>query len=244
MIRKFSMATAALIAATGAAAAADLPRRSPPPVFVPPPLFTWTGFYVGGDIGYAWGKDGVNTTFGGAASGSPQGVVGGGHVGYNYQVNQFVVGLEGDVSGADFRNNIASFATGTVYGVHVPIEASIRGRLGYAWDRALFYATGGAAFADIRNTYFGGTILPAAGASFNSDKTKVGWTVGGGVEYALSNNWSVRGEYRYSDFGRTTDIVFGTGAGVSSHVTEHAVRIGFSYKFDMYAPPAPVIAKY
>jgi outer membrane immunogenic protein len=250
MIRKFSMATVVLMAATGSALAADLPSRRPPPVFVPPPIFSWTGFYIGGDIGYAWGRDSVNTPFfaGGVAdfaSNSPQGVIGGGHIGYNYQINQFVLGIEGDVQGTNFRNNIASFATGSVYGTNVPIEASVRGRIGYAWDRALFYATGGAAFGDIKHTYTGGLIAPVAfGGVVSTEKTQVGWTVGGGVEYALSNNWSVRGEYRYTDFGNQTDTVLFTGATPQHHLIEHAVRVGFSYKFDMYAPPAPVVAKY
>jgi outer membrane immunogenic protein len=252
MIRKFSMATVVLMAATGSALAADLPSRRPPPVFVPPPLFTWTGVYVGGQIGYAWGSDKVSVPFiaaagfGDFASASPQGLIGGGHIGYNYQVNQFVLGLEGDVEGTDIRNNIASFGTGTVYGTRVPLEASIRGRLGYAWDRTLFYVTGGAAFGDINHTYTSATgfVVPVVPGAFSRSSTKVGWTVGAGVEYALSNNWSVRGEYRYTDFSHQSDLIFGTFANPSHHLTEHAVRVGFSYKFDMYAPPAPVVAKY
>jgi outer membrane immunogenic protein len=240
MIRKFSMATAVLIAATGSALAADLPsRRPPPPVYTPPPLFTWTGVYVGGDIGYGWGKDSVSSlgtnTFLGSSTAS--GVVGGAHIGYNYQINQFVVGLEGDVSGTSISKSV--FAPFAVYNASIPIEGSVRGRVGYAWDRALFYATGGAAFADIKNSF------SAPGVFASTSTGRVGWTVGGGVEYALTNNWSVRGEYRYSDFGRTNYLV-GAAApiAVSNHLTEHAVRVGFSYKFDMYAPPAPVLAKY
>jgi outer membrane immunogenic protein len=247
MIRKFSMATAVLIAATGSALAADLPsRRPPPPVFVPPPLFTWTGVYIGGDIGYAWGSDRVSTAGVDFASASPQGIVGGGHIGYNYQISQFVVGLEGDVQGTNFQNSVLSPFTGTSYLTRVPIEGSVRARVGIAWDRALFYATGGAAFGDIDHQYAGGIAGPAFGAFgvFDRSSVQVGWTAGAGVEYALSNNWSVRGEYRYTDFGHQTDLIFGSFVSPYHHVEEHAVRIGFSYKFDMYAPPAPVVAKY
>jgi outer membrane immunogenic protein len=241
MIRKFSVAAAVLVAATGSALAADLPSRSaPPPVYTPPPpLFTWTGFYVGGQIGYGWGTSNshiVGTGFG--QGNSPDGVVGGAHVGYNYQINQFVVGLEGDVDGTSYSKTVTNPAIGGAFGTNIPVEGSVRGRVGYAWDRALFYATGGLAIADLQHSY-GGLITPVP-TTFST--TRVGWTVGGGVEYAVTNNWSVRAEYRYSDFGRTNDAV---GAGiVAHHDTEHAVRVGFSYKFDMYAPPAPVLAKY
>jgi len=240
MIRKFSMATAVLMAATGSALAADLPsRRPPPPVYTPPPLFTWTGFYVGGQIGYGFGHDSIYSRGAGVFTGtSPNGVVGGAHAGYNYQINQFVVGLEGDVDGTSLSKSVTAF-NGVTYGSRLPVEGSVRGRVGYAWDRALFYATGGAAFADIQNSYSGPT-------GFTSNSTgRVGWTVGGGVDYALTNNWSVRGEYRYSDFGRTNyQAPTPAAVTVGNHVTEHAVRVGFSYKFDMYAPPAPVLAKY
>lgn len=241
MLRTFSLATAALAVAAGSALAADLPRRSPPPAFIaPPPLFTWTGVYIGGQIGYAFGNSYSNIPGTGfAQSSSPEGVIGGAHVGYNYQINQFVVGLEGDVDGSSYSKSNFNGATASTYGTRIPVEGSVRGRLGYAWDRTLVYATGGAAFADLEHTYFGAiTPLPYTSVSTG----RVGWTVGGGIEYAVTNNWSVRGEYRYSDFGRTNDVI-GTGI-VSHHDTEHAVRVGFSYKFDMYAPPAPVVAKY
>jgi outer membrane immunogenic protein len=241
MIRTFSMATAVLMAATTSALAADLPsRRPPPPVYTPPPpLFTWTGFYVGGQIGYGWGtSNSYNPGTGLGQSNNPNGVLGGAHVGYNYQINQFVAGLEGDVDGTSYSKSIYDPATTSFYGTRIPVEGSVRGRVGFAYDRALFYATGGAAFADLKHSY-SGSITPFPTSVSTG---RVGWTVGGGVEYAITNNWSVRGEYRYSDFGHTNDSV---GAGViSHHDTEHAVRVGFSYKFDMYAPPAPVLAKY
>jgi outer membrane immunogenic protein len=240
MIRKFTLATALLLTASASAFAADLPSKRPPPVYAPIPIFTWTGFYVGADIGYAWGYN--NYLVGAAAApgfNKPNGEIGGLHVGYNYQINQFVVGLEGDVQGADFNNSSTLGALNV--STRVPVEGSIRGRVGYAWDRALFFATGGAVFGDIENNYTLGLLADPAGTY---RKTRVGYTVGGGVEYALSNNWSVRGEYRYADFGRSTDNTFFSVIPVSSRVVEHKVTVGFSYKFDMYAPPAPVVAKY
>jgi len=208
-------------------------------MYVPPPLFTWTGIYVGGEVGYAWGTDkaaatnAVGTEF---PNSTPQGFTGGLHVGYNYQISQFVVGIEGSVDGQDFRNTALGPFSGTTYDTHIPIMGSARARVGYAWDRVLIFATGGAAFANLEHAYYN----PAGSASTSTSKT--GWTVGGGVEYALSNNWSVRGEYRYSDFGRTTDF-FAAGTAVH-HTVENQVLLGVSYKFDMWAPPAPVVAKY
>jgi len=242
MIRKFAMATAVLMTAASSALAADLPsRRPPPPVYTPPPpLFTWTGFYVGGQIGYGWGRSGTAIPGVSFTSSNPNGVVGGAHVGYNYQVNQLVFGLEGDVDGTGISKSVFDPVTATTFGTRIPVEGSVRGRVGYAWDRALFYATGGAAFADLEHSYIGGIGAPY----YNTSSGRVGWTVGGGVEYAITNNWSVRGEYRYSDFGHQSDAVLGAVLPVSNHITEHAVRVGFSYKFDMYAPPAPVLAKY
>ncbi len=260
MIRKFTMATAVLMAGTASAFAADLPSRRPPPVFGPRPLFTWTGLYVGGDIGYTWGNDShteylANFGGGGLASfNTPNGESGGAHIGYNYQVSQFVFGVEGDVRGTNFQNwdnaptgfGASAFYTKT----SIPIEGSARARLGFAWDHWLFFATGGAAFAEIRHSYGlvggGGGIIYDPGNSHSS--SRVGWTVGGGVEYALSNNWSVRGEYRYADFGSSTDYrfanLFGNRSPAINHVKENTVTVGFSYKFDWYTPPVPVVAKY
>ncbi len=216
-----------------AALAADLPSRQAPPVFVPPPIFSWTGVYVDGRIGYMWGREPA-TCF----SSQPSGGVGGAHIGYNYQVAQFVLGLEGDVNGTSYSGSTFSALGLANVSTKIPVDGSARGRIGYAWDRALFYATGGAAFADIKDSFAG----PGGFASLS--RTRVGWTVGGGVEYAITNNWSVRAEYRYTDYGRFLDTPFVLPTPVNHHSTDNRVQVGFSYKFDMYAPPAPVLAKY
>jgi outer membrane immunogenic protein len=224
----------------GLAKAADLPARSAAPVYTSLPLFTWTGFYAGGQIGYGWGRANFGLpavpTFAGS---SPDGIVGGAHAGYNYQINQFVLGLEGDIDGTGISRSVVDPTTATVFGARIPVEGSIRGRAGVAWDRAFLYATGGAAFADVQTSYTGG-ITPFSSTSSG----RVGWTLGGGVEYAVTNAWSVRGEYRYSDFGHQTIAIAPVAVPVDTHVTEHAVRVGFSYKFEMYAPPPPVVGKY
>jgi outer membrane immunogenic protein len=260
-MRKALLATAAFFGVVGSALAADLPNTKGPPVFAPPPppVFTWTGFYVGGQAGYEWGRTvgDLYTDPGVFIEHLPgydaSGVVGGLHAGYNYQINQFVLGIEGDVEGSSYDGagaDLGVFRPFTAYTTRIPVQGSIRGRVGFAWDRVLFYGTGGAEFADIRNTYTTPGIpgVAAAGipAGFDSFSTgRVGWTVGGGIEYAFDPNWSIRAEYRYTDFGTFNERLVNTYPGdfVHLHVYDNAVRVGFSYKFDMFAP-APVVAKY
>jgi outer membrane immunogenic protein len=246
MFRKLFLSTAALFAVTGTAFAADLPARSAPPVYVPPPppIFTWTGAYIGGQVGYEFGRSTASLEPTGVGLGgyNPNGVVGGAHIGYNYQINQYVIGLEGDVNGSSYRGN-SGFGGAGVDSVRSDIDGSVRGRVGWAWDRTLFYATGGAAFAPVHHSF----------AAFNggvdtTSPTRVGWTVGGGVEYAITNNWSLRAEYRYTDYGHTTNVLFDSTGGafaVRSRDTDHRVQAGFSYKFDQPTPIAPpIVAKY
>jgi outer membrane immunogenic protein len=243
MLSRLLLSTTALVAVAGSTLAADLPYRESPGAYAPAiPIFTWTGLYLGGQIGYTWGTDsfsGRGQGFGfSGPSFVPNGVAGGAHVGYNYQINQLVVGLEGNIDGSGYRK---SFGSGSVvYVTQIPVEGSIRGRVGYALDRALFYVAGGAAFASFTNTY-------GSASGFNSfDRSLAGWTIGGGLEYAITNNWSVRAEYSYSDFGSFTDFPFFAvpSGSISHHETENAVRAGFSYKFDSLFAPAPAVARY
>jgi len=234
MVRNFLLSTAALIALSGLAVAADLPSTRAPAAPPPIPVFSWTGLYVGGQVGYAFGQDHysvVGFPISGSASGS--GVLGGAHIGYNFEpsLGGLVLGLEGDVNGSSYRGSSTLFGiTGTGKS---PIDGSIRGRAGFAVDRALFYATGGAAFASFNYSNSNGD---------SSSNTRVGYTVGGGIEYALTNDWSVRAEYRYSDFGSFTDTLTSLRAiSVSHKETENQVQAGFSYKF---LSPAPVVARY
>ncbi|WP_026606009.1 outer membrane protein [Methylocapsa acidiphila] len=241
MIRRLLLSTTALLVA-GSALAADLPYREAPPAYAPPvPIFTWTGLYIGGQIGYAWGSDNYNV-FGvygsyGSHSFGPSGVVGGAHAGYNLQLSQIVLGLEGDIEGSGYNK---TYSAGVfTYGTKAPIDGSIRGRVGFAMDRVLFYGTAGVAFASFTNTY-------STYVGYDSiDNGRAGWTVGGGLEYAVTNNWSVRAEYRYSDFGTFTNNTFGSAplTSVQHHETNNAVRAGFSYKFDAFGA-APAVARY
>jgi len=259
MLRKTLLASAGAIALASQAFAADLPSRAPPPVYVPPvPIFTWTGFYLGGQVGYAWGTQRANVLFPDGTqlfnSFSTQGVIGGGHIGYLYQANQWVIGIEGSVDGTSLSKSFTRTGVfpvtfpagfGATFATSVPIEGSIRGKVGVAWDRVLLYATGGVAFAGVDQT-----ITSPFGA-FNRSTSRVGWTVGGGIEYAVTNNWSLFAEYRYSDFGNFSNspaAVFANGVTVTGnsivnrHFTQNQVQGGFSYHFS--PPPAPVVAKY
>lgn len=261
---------AALIAISlsGSALAADLPSRRAPPVYIPPPVpvFSWTGFYAGGQVGYEFGRDNVATNFGpiGNYQMRPQGVIGGAHIGYNFSTQSLaalplfggfsnlfggglVLGIEGDVNGIDDRAT-AVRGPGTYAQNHrKDIEGSVRGRLGVAVDRALFYATGGAAFAQFHDSYGlapGVDALFPAGVISNQSSTRVGWTVGGGVEYAVTPNWTLRAEYRYTDFGRYLNVGTPDPRLVASNrITDNRVQLGFSYLFSTPVA-APVVARY
>ncbi len=247
------------------ALAADLPSRHAPPVFAPPPplpVFTWTGFYVGLQAGYEFGRSTAFATsnLNGAGlvanSASPDGVIGGGHVGYLYSTQSLpflgqafgnvlgaggVIGIEGDVNGANYRRTYA--LGGFTDGTRENIEGSVRGRLGIAVDRALFYATGGVAFGGLQNVY----TNTVTGGLDSISRTRVGYTVGGGVEYAITNNVSLRAEYRFTDFGSFNNTLAAASAGgvnVRQRETDNRVQGGISYKFDTTPLAAPVVARY
>ncbi|MDR3463048.1 MAG: porin family protein [Beijerinckiaceae bacterium] len=231
MIRNVLLSSAALIAFSGLALAADLPSSRAP--VAPPaiPAFSWTGVYVGGQIGYGFGQDEYNVA-GFSSAFDSSGVVGGAHIGYNFSpsIASLVLGIEGDVNGSSERGSSTVLGfTGTGKS---PVDGSIRGRAGVAFDRTLVYATGGAALTSFNyNNNFG----------YSNTNTRVGYTVGGGIEYAVTNEWSVRAEYRYSDFGRFTDTP-APGLSISHRETENLALAGFSYKFT--TPLAPVVARY
>ena len=239
--------------------AADLPSRAivavPPPI----PVYSWAGFYIGGHAGYQFGHDSalayddVFNTGLASRSAKNSGVIGGGHIGYNFAARTFpffdgplgptfVFGLEGDVDATSAR---ARYALGGIDASdRENVQGSIRGRLGIAVDRVLFYATGGAAFGGFDQHY----VNTITGATDSFSHGRFGVTVGAGAEYALTNNWSIRAEYRYTDFGNFTDNLAnstGSGVNVSHHIVDNRVLGGVSYKFDVLAPVAvPVVARY
>ncbi len=246
-MKKLLLSGAALIALSSAALAADLPSRTvapAAPAYIPP-AFTWTGFYVGVNAGYGFANDGDNSGavvggvfFPGASSGSGDGFVGGGQVGYNMQFGQFVAGLEADLQYADLgRNDDLGFiaAPGVYVSGNRGIEwfGTVRGRLGVAFDRLLVYATGGLAYGGGNDNRFG--FVGNGG-----DDVEFGWTLGGGVEYAFTNNLTFRVEGLYVDIDRGNSngfIVTPAGAVTPVVGTSNGndgfgvVRAALNYKF-------------
>ena len=232
-MKKLLLTTTALVALSSYTFAADLPSRTQVPT-VPAPIFTWTGFYVGAQAGSQSTHD-KYTDIGTLRN---SGFAGGAHAGYNYQINSFVLGVEADIEGLRARHNYnASYQSGEDtynwgYTARMTVQGSLRARFGYAIDRALIYATGGLAIARIKETYTDTDPSLAPGVEkFTS--TRFGWTLGAGVAYAFTDNWSARIEYRYTDLGSHTNNVamWAPDSGNTHKFTSNAVRVGISYKF-------------
>ncbi len=198
-MKKFVISSLGLVAFAAPAFAADMPVKAPmAPVAVP---YNWTGLYIGLTAGYGWGR---YTQFadplGDGPRVDPKGFVGGGTIGYNWQMSNWLLGVE-----ADFQNGprgsdpvgtaspVFTCGTGPCR-VDVDWFGTVRGRLGITSAQWLFYATGGLAYG----RFDGGIDNSVATGS----STKVGWTAGGGIEYAFAPAWSVKGEYLHVDLGR------------------------------------------
>lgn len=248
-MKKFFLASAALIVASAGAQAADLGSpRMPIAAAVVAPVFNWTGFYVGADVGYLWSATRVfQTNLPALTTGSPNphGVKIGAHVGYRHQfANNFVLGLEGDLSwvGAGNREAFIGIVAPQVWRTRVTWDASIRGSAGFAINRALVYATAGVAFINSNGC---GALTPGAVCIANSQfgGTRVGWTAGAGLAYAVTQNLSVRGEYLYADYGSRTYSIPPLAGGFGTYrLATHTVRLGLSYTFS--TGPSAVVARY
>ncbi|MBL8568451.1 MAG: porin family protein [Phreatobacter sp.] len=244
-MKKFLLAGVAAAALASGAQAADLGApRGPVAAVVVAPAFSWTGFYLGAQIGYGWGRATqpwtaviVNpTTFPLFQNDARQsGVLGGLHAGFNYQINQFVLGLEADIEASGINGNDGG-SGGDVNGVRHRWNASLRARAGIAIDRALIYATGGVAFLNAQATQI--SRVPNEFIGFNS----TGWTLGAGIEYAFTPNWTARAEYRYTDYGARTAIFPVSGYSERIKPQIHTVRVGVSYLFS--TGPSAVVARY
>lgn len=234
-----------------------------PALAAPPVPYNWTGFYVGGNIGYGWGNSNLSlvpgSTWGTGGgqylvdNGSPnltdRGVLGGVQAGYNFQQGNLVYGVEADFSFANINGSRNTGAIEPPTGVPVAARTfsesdkldwliTTRGRLGYAVQNTLLYVTGGLA---IGHRKFTQDVTAANGFNQNfgsTSSTKAGWTLGAGAEYALSRNWSIKGEYLYVDLGSvsvSSDSNTSPGAGLtvdtSSKMTVNIARLGVNYKF-------------
>ncbi len=250
---------AAAIGAASCAYAADLPSRQPAYEPPPPPPFSWTGIYLGANVGVGAGQttwkdtagnflfgdiDGNN--FGNTANTSQSGGVYGGQIGFNYEfAGSWVVGLEGQFSGSNIvGTNVDQFNNAWSLRNDTGWFSSVTGRVGYAIDHVLLYGKGGVAWAH--------NSLEFTNAGFNigtGSFTRTGWTAGVGLEWAFAPNWSFVLEGNYYDFGNNTSFFAGnllgaqTPFGAQTRQTAETLTAGVNYHFNFWAP-APVVAKY
>jgi outer membrane immunogenic protein len=257
IMKKILIASVALAAlSAGSASAADLPVRPAPaaaPVYAPI-IFSWTGFYIGGNIGGAWDRGSVNDTLFGLSfsNSSNNGVfIGGGQVGANYQMGSFVLGVEGDFDWAANNNNTG---TGIVTPAGVLAVTSndrwvttLAARFGYAYDRVLFYGKAGGGWVGNNGFTVTNTTTGAALTGTNNN-SNTGWLVGGGIEWAFAYNWSAKIEYDYlglSGQNFTTPVGFLPGGVVDTFSTSNhniqMIKLGVNYRFGW---DAPVAARY
>jgi len=246
-MKKFAFALAAIGALAGQAGAADLGvQRVAVPAAIAAPVFNWTGFYAGADIGYWAGPSyisypGAPVFFGSA---TPQGFKLGAHVGYRHQfANNFVLGLEGDLSWLGNASRETFVNSGPrVARIRGNWDGSVRATAGFAIDRALVYATGGLAFINTTGcTAFGPGDVCAPATQFGG--TRLGWTVGAGLAYAVTQNVAIRAEYLYANYGGRTYATTGVAGAQTRHkIDTHTARVGVSYLFS--TGPSAVVARY
>jgi outer membrane immunogenic protein len=262
---KLGTAIAAIALAGTPAFAADMAVKAAPkaPIVASDP---WSGFYIGGTAGYGFGNATTDLTpnaaaVGGPAIGAPPfgplpsgprmtGFVGGGEVGYNWRFGNMLAGLETDLSYSSLRASNSATGIPFIGGTYnTTIDAkllwfgTVRGRLGFlATNDLLVYGTGGLAYGEAKTTVTGTNLAVEAPCPFNnncfsgSTGTTVGWTAGGGVEYAFMPKWTAKIEYLYLDFGNHSFIMndaINVGASVtaSTHQTVNVVRGGLNYHF-------------
>jgi outer membrane immunogenic protein len=245
--------------ATGTSPAYAADQSVPIYKAAPPPVFNWTGFYLGGNLGYSVGRDdtlqtlcgGVGCLQGEQFKISPQGFIGGFQAGFNFQaVPHWVFGLEADIQASNERNEACVLLCTTTGGMTDKIVTdqsidwfgTLRGRVGYAQNGWLLYATGGAAMADIK-TGVSAQVTSSGGNTFN--QMKGGGAVGGGAEVALGGNWSAKVEYLYMDFGSIHQGGWNLASGATpvtgtsdNRVQDHIFRGGVNYRFGPSSSPA------
>jgi outer membrane immunogenic protein len=227
-IRRGLVAAIFLAVAPMAVQAADLPPQPSykAPAYIPPePAYaTWTGFYIGLNGGYAFGKADVSNAVTSFTTDSTDGWLIGVTAGYNYQTGMWVWGLEGDVDYALIKGDATNTVTcgGGSCEVKNTWLGTARGRIGYAgWNNFMPYITGGAAFAGLK-------VETPTGSSTN---TALGWTAGAGLEYAFMSNWSAKLEYLYADLGTSTCEAAVCGLETDVHPKINIVRAGINYRF-------------
>jgi len=268
------IAAIASLLSTSAFAADMAPRmytKAPAPMVE---VYNWTGFYIGGNVGYSWGRSENTETLSRLATGvalftdtsrnDVNGVIGGGQIGYNWQLTNWLIGLEADIQGSGERGSSNFVRVGCANdGTNITSNltqklnwfGTVRGRAGVLVSpTVLLYATGGLAYGEVQT---GGSVtgnsaqgVPITVALPGTSSTRAGWTAGAGVEGRIAGNWTAKLEYLYMDLGTVsagpialTGIlvpVRTTGAvSYSSHFTDNILRVGVNYHFS-----GPVVAKY
>ena len=240
-MKKILLASVAFLALGAASAsAADLAAR---PYTKAPPMpvavgYNWSGFYAGVMGGYGW-SDRVSVNGFALQSNDIKGGFGGGTIGYNWQTpgSMWVWGLEVDAAASDVKYGETGLLLGLPYSFEDKIRSfgSVTGRIGVTAGAALFYAKGGYAWADNR------VSLNVGPVGLSDSQVHSGWTVGGGVEYMFAQNWSLKGEYMYADYGSKNYLSTFAPGGVDLGVTTHTVKGGINYHFNW---GGPVVARY
>jgi outer membrane immunogenic protein len=200
-----------------------------------PALYDWTGFYIGGNIGYAFGgNDEVGITGIGDSLGDVEinGIFGGGQIGVDWQVNSIVFGAVADIEGAAIYDDLTKDNVRGFDRIHASDDidwwGTVRGRLGWAADRVLIYGTGGLAWADTEyrmRVINNGVRL----ADANDEETRVGYTVGGGLAWAVTDRWSIGAEYLYVNLGKFS--VSDNGFKTEATPDFHSVKALVNFKF-------------
>lgn len=224
--------TAALAIAASGAQAADLPSRySPAPAYNAIPTFTWSGFYAGANLGYGrstgasqYYDPAFNVTGGGRKSGFVGGIQGG----YNYQLGMFVVGAETDLQYAAVGDKGATYR-----GIHYPGDSdgyfgTVRARAGLAFDRALVFGTLGFAYGEIG----GNKALDGALGYRRDDSISAGWTMGGGLEYAITDNFTAKVEGLYVNLDTSDSYALANRVNIRRDTEFSVLRAGLNYKFN------------
>jgi len=249
-MKKLLLMSAALVASllggVNSGQAADMAvKAAPPPVMIP--IFTWTGFYIGGNIGAAWAQRTVTDVFGNSFTGSSNArFIGGGQLGYNWQTGNFVLGVEGDIDGIASNNN-NNGGTGVFVGGRGPFVVTaastnwvgtLAARFGWAADHWLFYGKAGGGWVGNSSGFTVTNLATGVSIGSGSSSNVGGWLLGGGVEYAITNNWSLKGEYNYIGLGNrnfAVPVVVGGPIGVdvftSNSRSFQMVKFGFNYSF-------------
>lgn len=261
-MRRLALVIFATVGFSQVAVAADLPTRMP--VKAAPamaPVWSWTGWYIGGNVGGLWANNSTitelapaiagdqvyNLTGGVQRLGSTSSITGGVQAGYNYQFGSMVLGIEADINALSYRPSAAEVnpVTGvplaggdTIGSKKATWLGTVRGRLGVAaFDRSLIYLTGGVAFSNLKYSVSDTcNVAPCGGGLNNGSVTAgVGYALGGGMEYAINNNWSLKGEYLFASFSGKDFRTINNGGPLTTlwsadRTGFHQARLGLNWK--------------